>query len=235
MIQDVVIEIRGKRIVFSCPACHSPDVFPAEMIKGITGKNVARKCTICNSMVAINKPKIEAALEREVSRNPGLENPLEDATSKKAADEIKIPPKLTGDYEEPIPEGDLILVLDYEESFREDVRVVFSDIANVKAHGASLGAVRFIKRYLGYITLIIMDVYLGDGTCFDVLERLSDNEEATKVPVIVVSSTKEDEKMIKESLSSYPQVKFVIQKEGLMKKLIELSTILARQKGTQKD
>lgn len=235
MIQDVVIEVRGKRVVFSCPACHSPDIFSAEMIKKITGKNVARKCPICNSMAAINKPKVEAALEQEISRNPRLENPLEDAISKEIPDEIKSPPIPAEDDKESIPEGDLILVLDYEESFREDVRVIFSGIANVKAHGASLGAVRFIKMHLGHITLIIMDVYLGDGTCFDVLERLKDDEEATKVPVIVVSSSKEDEKMIKESLSSYPQVKFIIQKEGLMKKMIELSTILARQKSTRKD
>ena len=235
MIQDVVIEIRRKRIVFSCPACHSPDVFSSEMIKEITGKNVARKCPICNSMIAINRSKIDVALQKEISNSPWVENPLDDPISKKETDDVKIPPKLTEEYEEPIPEGDLILVLDYEESFREDVRVVFSDIASVKAHGASLGAVRFIKSYLGHITLIIMDVYLGDGTCFDVLERLSDNEEATKVPVIVVSSSKEDEKMIKASLSSYPQVKFVIQKEGLMKKLIELSTILVKQRGAKRD
>ena len=120
------------------------------------------------------------------------------------------------------------MVIDNNGSMRDDIAIIFSEIARVKEHGASLGAVRFIREWIDAANLIIMEVFLGDGTCFDVLERMKGDEALSKIPVIVVSTSKEDEPIIKRELSSYPQVKFVIYKHELMKKLISLSSLLEK-------
>ncbi|MBN1574355.1 MAG: hypothetical protein JW984_14240 [Deltaproteobacteria bacterium] len=233
MFKDVIIEVIGGEIVFTCGACKRPGSFDTEMVRAITGSNVVKPCPLCKAMITFNRKVVLDEIERLMSRDPSLENPLivddleypEEESAVEATDE-KPAPK-TADGEE-IQGGEAILVLDFEDSFINDVKVVFAGIANVKSHGASLGAVKFIKDDMENAKLILMDVFLGDGTCFDVLERLKDNKQASSIPVILVSTTEDDEKMIKKTVSGYPQVKFVIQKENLMKKLINISTILRK-------
>ncbi len=232
MFKDVIIEVIGGEIVFTCGACKKPGSFDTEMVKAITGSNVVKPCPLCKGMITFNRKAMLDEIDRLMSRDPSLENPL-------VVDDLQYPEEESGAVttdnnpepetaDEEIPGGDAILVLDFEDSFINDVKVVFDGIANVKSHSESLGAVRFIKMSIENAKLILMDVFLGDGTCFDVLERLRDNQKASSIPVILVSTTKDDEKMIKKTVSSYPQVKFVIQKQDLMKKLINISAILRK-------
>lgn len=247
MFKDVIIEVSDGKIVFTCGACKETGTFDIEMVRMITGGNVIKPCPQCKEMIAFNKSHVSGMIRGLMAENPALENPFssEDAegipktvevekASVEVVDEVVATPatKTPVLTKEHIPEGDTILVVDYENTFIEDVRVVFSGIANVESHGASLGAVKFIKEGIEKkAKLILMDVFLGDGTCFDVLDRLMDSEQASAIPVIIVSTTKDDEKMVKGCMSAYPQVKFVIQKGDLMKKLIGLSSILTKQKG----
>ena len=233
MFKDVIIEVIGGEIVFTCGACKKPGSFDTEMVRAITGSNVVKPCPLCKGMITFNRKAMLDEIDRLMSRDPSLENPLivndlaypEEESGAVTTDKKSDPESAE---EEEIPGGDAILVLDFEDSFISDVKVVFDGIANVKSHGASLGAVKFIKDDMENAKLILMDVFLGDGTCFDVLERLKDNERASSIPVILVSTTEDDEKMIKKTVSGYPQVKFVIQKENLMKKLINISAILRK-------
>lgn len=230
MFQDVIIEVRGGRIVFSCGACKEREVFEPEIVREITGSNVVKPCPLCKSMNTFNRKIMTDEIDKLIERDPTLDNPLipddleypdEPAAEPKKEEAKEVP-------EDYIPGGDTILVLDYEATFINDVKVVFAGIANVEAHAESLGAVRFIKGSMVNAKLILMDVFLGDGTCFDVLERLKDNGQASSIPVILVSTTKDDEKMVKKSVSAYPQVKFVIQKQDLMKKLINIAAMLRK-------
>ncbi len=255
MFKDVIIEVSRGKIVFTCGACKETGTFDIKQVRAITGGNVIKPCPLCKAMIAFNRPYVSGMIRGLLSGNPALENPF----SSKEAEELpktveveKTPVKVvektpvevaddvtnlptsetTASTKEHIPGRDTILVVDFENTFIEDVRIVFTGIANVESHGASLGAVKFIKDGITKnAKLILMDGFLGDGTCFDVLERLKDNEQASAIPVIIVSTTKENEKMLKESVSEYPQVKFIIPKEDLMKKLIGISSILTKQKG----
>ena len=247
MFKDVIIEVSGGKIVFTCGACKKTGTFDIEKVRAITGGNVIKPCPLCKAMIAFNRPYVSGMIRGLLSGNPDLENPFqyeEEAEIPKTVEAEEAPaevveevapnpaPEAATPKDEQIPEGDTILVLDFENTFIEDVRVVFTGIANIDSHGASLGAVKFIKDGMkNRAKLILMDVFLGDGTCFDVLERLKDNKQASAIPVIIVSTTKEDEKMIKGSVAAYPQVKFIIPKEDLMKKLINISRILTKQKG----
>ncbi len=249
MFKDVIIEVSGGKIVFTCGACKETGTFDIEKVRAITGGNVIKPCPLCKAMIVFNRPYVSGMIRGLLSGNPALENPfsseeadelpktveVEEAPAEVVEGVVPTPvPEATAPTEEHIPEGDTILVLDFENSFIEDVRVVFTGIANVDSHGASLGAVKFIKDGMkNNAKLILMDVFLGDGTCFDVLERLKDNEDASAIPVIIVSTTKDDEKMIKGSVAAYPQVKFIIPKGDLMKKLIGLSSILTKKKGEE--
>jgi CheY-like chemotaxis protein/uncharacterized C2H2 Zn-finger protein len=229
MIQEVIIEERGGRIVFSCPSCQVHGAFGSDIVSDITDENIVRNCPRCGTLVVFKKPAIESAVKTLLAQNPELTDPLREFAEEEFTD-FTLPSLLLEeeDEETPIPEGGLILVLDHEESLRYDIKEVFSGIANVEAHGASLGAVRFIRKWLGFVTLILMDVFLGDGTCFDVLDRLKAERATSTIPVIVVSRSEEDTKIIKKSLSFYPQLKFVIQREDLVKKLTGLSEAMKR-------
>ena len=127
-----------------------------------------------------------------------------------------------------MPEKDTIIVIDCEQVFREDIKVVFSEIAGVEAFDGSKGASDFIKKNSERTLLIIIDVFLGDTSCMTVLDEIEGDDSASKIPIIVFYTSREDEDVIKDMLSQYKQVKFIIHKEDLMKKLIELSMKLPK-------
>ena len=247
MFKDVIIEVSGGKIVFTCGSCKETGTFDLKQVREITGDNVIKPCPKCKAMIAFNRPYVSGMIKELRAENPALDNPFSSEEAEDIPKTVKVEetpaevvedvatapePEATAPTNEHIPDGDTILVLDFEDTFIEDVKVVFAGIANIESHGASLGAVKFIKDgMMKNAKLILMDVFLGDGTCFDVLDRLKDSEQASAIPVIIVSTTKDDEKMVKGVVPAYPQVKFVIQKEDLMKKLIGISSILTKQKG----
>lgn len=118
---------------------------------------------------------------------------------------------------------DLILVVDKEDSFRDDIWITFSDIARVEGYRGASGAAQYIKKRAGEITIMMMDLDLGDGSCFSVLDVLRDDGTAAAIPTIVTFVDKNQHEIIKRGLAGYPQVKFFIQKEEFIKKMIELS------------
>lgn len=223
MIKDVDIEVKKGRVVFSCPSCETPDAFSPEKVKKKTRiTKVALKCPHCDAMATFNLPKIEAAISELISRDPRLENLL----IKETGDEDLVDEKIVGTPLPPDqimrPKGDIILVVDYEETFREAVRIIFSDIGRVEAYGGCRGASDYIKKHEPEINIIIMDFDLGDDYCLKVLDEIKDDEEASKIPVIVVCPKKEDEEKVRGRLPIYPQIRFIYQKKNLIKKLKEL-------------
>ena len=77
MIKDVLIDVKAGLIIFSCPYCRGPGVFPVDMVKDLFGKNTSRECPLCGSMAAFDSVKIEGTLRLLTADNPKLENPLE--------------------------------------------------------------------------------------------------------------------------------------------------------------
>jgi len=135
--------------------------------------------------------------------------------------------RVHGDRGTPMPSAvglaDLILVVDKEDSFRDDIWITFSDIARVEGFRGAAGAAQYIKKRAGEITIMMMDLDLGDGSCFSVLDALLDDGRAAVIPTVVTYVDTAQHDIIKKGLYSYPQVKFFIQKEEFIKKMIELS------------
>jgi hypothetical protein len=142
--------------------------------------------------------------------------------------------RVHGDRGTPMPSvvglADLILVVDREDSFRDDIWIIFSDIARVEGYRGAMGAAQYIKKRKDEITIIMMEVNLGDGSCFSVLDALRDGSGAEKIPTIVAYADKGELDIIKRGVSSYPQIKAVVQKEELVKKMIELSIKIVKKK-----
>jgi hypothetical protein len=118
---------------------------------------------------------------------------------------------------------DLILVVDQEDSFRDDIWITFSDIARVEGYRGAAGAADYIKKRAGEITIMMMDLDLGDGSCFEVLDALKGNGKAGEIPTIVTFVDAGQYEAVGKAPANYPQVKFYIQKEEFIKKMIELS------------
>lgn len=135
--------------------------------------------------------------------------------------------RVHGERGTPMPSAvgltDLILVVDLEDSFRDDIWITFSDIARVEGYRGAMGAAQYIKKRAGEITIMMMDLDLGDGSCFSVLDALRDDDSAAAIPAIITYIDRNQHEIIKKGLRSYPQVKFFIQKEEFIKKMIELS------------
>lgn len=135
--------------------------------------------------------------------------------------------RVHGDRGTPMPSAvgltDLILVVDQEDSFRDDIWITFSDIARVEGYRGAKGAADYIKKRSGEITIMMMDMDLGDGSCFEVLDALKGDGKAGAIPTIITFTDKSQYEQIKKGLPGYPQVKFFIQKEEFIKKMIELS------------
>jgi len=126
---------------------------------------------------------------------------------------------------------DLIFVVDMEDSFRDDIWITFSDIARVEGYRGARGAADYIIKRADEITIMMMDMDLGDGSCFEVLDELRRDGRAFLIPTIVTYVDRNQYEIAKRGLSSYPQVKFCIQKEELIKKMIELSIRFVKHNG----
>jgi CheY-like chemotaxis protein len=216
LIKDVDIKVKKGRIVFSCPSCETPDAFSPGRVKKIRVTKVALKCSHCEAMATFNMPKVEAFISELISKDPKLENPIIKEIEDEAVSAPSPPDQIMR------PKGDMILMVDYGETFREAVRIIFSDIARVEAYGGGSGAAVYIKKHEPEIKLIIMDFDLGDEYCLKVLDGIKDNEEASKIPVIVVCPEGNNEEKVRERLPSYPQIISVYLKKDLIKKLKEL-------------
>jgi DNA-binding NtrC family response regulator len=143
--------------------------------------------------------------------------------------------RVHGDRGTPMPSAvgltDLILVVDLEDSFRDDIWITFSDIARVEGYRGAQGAADYIKERAEEITIMMMDLDLGDGSCFEVLDSLKKDGKAGAIPTIVTYVDKSQYEVVKRGLGSYPQVKFCIQKEDFIKKMIELSIKIVKKEG----
>jgi CheY-like chemotaxis protein len=126
---------------------------------------------------------------------------------------------------------DLILVVDQEDSFRDDIWITFSDIARVEGYRGARGAADYIRKRSGEVTIMMMDMDLGDGNCFEVLDELKGDGSSSSIPTIVTYINRNQYEIAQRGLASYPQVKFCIQKEEFIKKMIELSIKIVRHKG----
>ncbi|MBN2224575.1 MAG: hypothetical protein JW765_07880 [Deltaproteobacteria bacterium] len=125
---------------------------------------------------------------------------------------------------------DLILVVDQEDSFRDDIWITFSDIARVEGYRGARGAADYIRKRSREVTIMMMDMDLGDGNCFEVLDELKGDGSAGGIPTIVTYVNRNQNEIAQRGLASYPQVKFCIQKEEFIKKMIELSIKIVRHK-----
>lgn len=231
MVKDVLIDVKDGLIIFSCPYCRGPGVFLIDMVKGLFGKNTASRCPLCGSMTAFDSAKIEGTLRLLTAGDPKLENPLESEI------EAAINPKTATDKGEAARKdelklgGDLILVLDREETYREDIRKIFSGLSKVEAYGGCKGAAEFIKERANKTTLMIMDVFLGDGTFIEVLNGIKDDEKASKIPIIIVHPARKDRPVIEQMSYPYSQIKRIIYKDSLLERLEEISSKIPKNSG----
>jgi hypothetical protein len=163
---------------------------------------------------------------REAPAAPGPARPTPPPIQFEKLDADYVIQRVHGDRGTPMPSvvglADLILVVDREDSFRDDIWIIFSDIARVEGYHGAMGAAQYIKKRKDEITIIMMEVNLGDGSCFSVMDALKDSG-AEKIPTIVAYADKGELDIINRGVSSYPQVRAVVQKEELVKKMIELS------------
>jgi CheY-like chemotaxis protein len=198
------------------------------VVQEISESDNIRTCPICWRDVLLDPLKIEGTVRLMMAENPGLNNPLEveiDDEIEVEIFEVARPVKAGG---EDIAVDDLILVVDSEETYRADIEKIFSGIAVVEAYGGAQGADTFIMERVESTTLVIMDVYLGDGTFMDILNAVKGDERASKVSVILVYPIRKDKPVIEEMAKQYPQVKRIIHKEDLLKRLTELSEKLPK-------
>ena len=228
MPEEVVLEVHDGWIVFSCPSCSRRGVFSPQVVQEISESDNIRTCPICWRDVLLDPLKIEGTVHLMMAENPGLNNPLEveiDDEIEVEIFEVARPVKAGG---EDIAVDDLILVVDSEETYRADIEKIFSGIAVVEAYGGAQGAEKFIMERAESTTLVIMDVYLGDGTFMDILKAVKGDDQSSKVSVILVYPIRKDKPVIEEMAKQYPQVKRIIHKEDLLKRLTELSEKLPK-------
>jgi len=118
---------------------------------------------------------------------------------------------------------DVIVVIDSDETFRKDIGKIFDGLARVEAYGGSKGAAEFIIKHADQAILMILDVYMGDGTFIDVLSGIKGDEKAGKISTIVVHPTRKDRVVIEQMVLPFNQVKRIIHKDDLLKRLTELA------------
>ncbi len=205
MAKDVVLEAKDGLVIFSCPFCKTSGAFPRDVVRGIKDISTSLKCPQCGSMVDFNKYKIVSEFEKMRSENQEFKSHIKKEGETEAQDTEHA--------------GNLILVVCNKGTIFNEIREMFSGEASVASHEGSLGAVRFIKSRIKYVALIVIDVFLGDGTCLDVLERIKGDEEVSNIPIVLVTSSLEDDKMIENKLSPYSQINSVIHRGELAYKL----------------
>ena len=219
MSTDVVIEIVNGGFVFSCPFCKGSGVFGIDLIKENFGKAVIKNCPNCSADVTLDSLKIEGTIMLFTAGNPNLKNPLKEEIEKLQSTPSTADPEI----EVKMEEGDFILVVDREKKYREEISQIFSSLAKVDAYDGSDGAERFIMDRADSSTLIIMDVFLGNSTFIDVLNGIKDDKRASNIPIIIVYPKKKDKPIIERMTSNYPQIKRIVLKEDLLKKLNEFT------------
>jgi PleD family two-component response regulator len=228
MPEEVIIEIHDGWIVFSCPLCSRTGVFSPWVVQDVTEADNIRTCPICWEEVLFDPAKMEGTVHLMMAENPSLNNPLEveiDDEIEVEIFEVARPTKAGG---EDSTVDDLIVVVDSEETYRADIEKIFSGIAVVEAYGGAQGADAFIVQRAESTTLVIMDVYLGDGTFMDILNSVKSDDRSSQVPVILVYPIRKDKPVIEEMAKQFPQVKRIIHKEDLLKRLAELSEKLPK-------
>jgi hypothetical protein len=235
-----------------CPRCSYMVSINRSKIETAVGEIVAQDPLVKNPLEKEKVPEVTespAAAPAPPPPSPGgPEMPAVPAGKKapgpRPTDALPVFEKLPADYVmqrvhgergTPMPSAvglmDLILVVDQEDSFRDDIWITFSDIARVEGYRGARGAADYIKKRSDEITIMMMDMDLGDGSCFEVLDELKGNGRAGAIPTIVTFLDKKQYDIARRGLSSYPQVKFFIQKEEFIKKMIELSIKIVKHKG----
>ena len=84
---------------------------------------------------------------------------------------------------------DVIVVIDSDETYRKDISTIFEGLARVEAYGGCRGRSSSSTRTPSRRILMILDVYLGDGTFIDVLAGIKADEKAANISTIVVHPT----------------------------------------------
>jgi hypothetical protein len=214
MASDVIITIINNVIVFSCPSCKKTGGFPLALIKEMSGETITYPCGHCSDGAAFDSARIEGTIRLMKTDNPGLKGPFDVKFTEGA---------VIGGNSAPGAGQDVIVVIDSDESFRTDIGTIFEGLAHVEAYGGSNGAAEFINEHAKGAILMILDVYLGDGTFIDVLGAIKANEKAAKISTILVHPTRKDRVIIEQMVLPFPQVKRIIHKDDLLKRLAELA------------
>jgi hypothetical protein len=214
MASDVIITIINSVIVFSCPACSKAGGFPLELIREMSGETINYPCGHCGTEAAFDSARIEGAVRLMKKDNPALKGPFDVKFTEGSLDSAR-----GGGA----AEQDVIVVVDSDETFRKDIATIFEGLARVEAYGGSKGAAEFITKHAKQAILMILDVYLGDGTFMDVLGGIKADEKAGKISTILVHPTRKDRIIIEQMVLPFDQVKRIIHKDELLKRLAELA------------
>ncbi len=214
MAPEVVITIVNQVIVFSCPSCGKTGGFPLELIREMTDETIPYPCGHCGAEAAFDASRIEGTVRLMKKDDPGLKGPFDVKFAEGSL--------MQGDSA-PGGDQDVIVVIDSDESFRKDIGTIFEGLARVEAYGGSKGAAEFIISHAKRAILMILDVYLGDGTFIDILGGIRENNKAAKISTIVVHPTRKDRVIIEQMVLPFPQIKRIIHKDDLLKRLTELA------------
>jgi hypothetical protein len=227
MASEVLINIVNKVIVFTCPSCSKTGGFPLEKIKTMQGESADYPCGHCNAGITFDSAKIEGAVRLMKRDDPSLAGPydVKFVESPDIGVEAGVP---AANGSARAGAGDnghgVIIVIDSDEMYRKDILKIFEGVARVEAYGGgSKGSVDFINQWAKEAILIIIDVYLGDGTFIDVLNGIKTNDRATKISTIVVHPVRKDRAIIEQMVLPYSQVKRIIHKDDLLKRLTEVA------------
>jgi hypothetical protein len=214
MTSDVVITIINSVIVFSCPACMRTGGFPLELIREMKGETINYPCGHCGAEAAFDSARVEGAVRLMKKDDPSLKGPFDVKFTEGSLDSARAGGAA---------DQDVIVVIDSDETFRKDIGTIFEGLARVEAYGGCKGAAEFIITHARQAILVILDVYLGDGTFMDVLSGLKGDEKAAKISTIVVHPTRKDRVIIEQMVLPFAQVKRIIHKDELLKRLKELA------------
>ena len=214
MASDVTISIINSVIVFSCPACKRTGGFPLELIREMKGETINYPCGHCGAEAGFDSARVEGAVRLMKKDDPSLKGPFDVKFTEGSLDSTR-----AGDA----ADQDVIVVIDSDETFRKDISTIFEGLARVEAYGGCQGAAEFIITHAKQAILVILDVYLGDGTFMDVLSGLKADEKAARISTIVVHPTRKDRVIIEQMVLPFAQIKRIIHKDELLKRLTELA------------
>lgn len=214
MASDVTITIINSVIVFSCPACQRTGGFPLELIREMKGETINYPCGHCGAEAGFDSARVEGTVRLMKKDDPSLKGPFDVKFTEGSLDSARAGGAV---------DQDVIVVIDSDETFRKDISTIFEGLARVEAYGGCQGAAEFIITHAKQAILMILDVYLGDGTFMDVLSGVKGDEKAAKISTIVVHPTRKDRVIIEQMVLPFEQVKRIIHKDELLKRLTELA------------